>query len=99
MEYIPLEPETQETPVTLQILDMAIAGHSFTLETEAEHLSAAVPESKHLSMADPQISTTIIHLTQNLAPINGNSLFGAPPEVFDRNRVRAKEYMHSFKCW
>jgi hypothetical protein len=96
---LPLTPETQETSITLQILDVAIASHSFTLETEAECLSAAVPESEHPSMADPQISTTLIPQTQNLAPTNGNSLFGAPPEVFDGNRAKAKEYMRSFKCW
>jgi hypothetical protein len=96
---LPLTPETQEAPITLQILDAAIAGYSFTLESEAEHLSAAVPESEHLSMADPQISTTLIPQTQNLAPTNGNSLFGALLEVFDGNRVKAKEYMHSFKRW
>jgi hypothetical protein len=50
-------------------------------------------------MADPQISTTLIPQTQNPAPANGNSLFGAPPEVFDGNRAKAKEYMHSFKRW
>jgi hypothetical protein len=50
-------------------------------------------------MADPQISTTIIPQTQNPAPTNGNSLFGAPPEVFNRNRAKAKEYMCSFKRW
>jgi hypothetical protein len=50
-------------------------------------------------MADPQISTTLIPQTQNLAPTNGSSLFGTPPEVFDGNRAKAKEYMHSFKCW
>jgi hypothetical protein len=96
---LPLTPETQEAPITSQILDAAIAGYSFTLETEAERLSAAAPESKHLSMADPQISTTLIPQTQNPAPTNGNSLFGTPPEVFDGNRVKAKEYMRSFKHW
>ena len=50
-------------------------------------------------MADPQISTTLIPQTQNLAPTNGNSLFGTLLEVFDRNRAKAKEYMHSFKHW
>jgi hypothetical protein len=50
-------------------------------------------------MVDPQISTTIIPQTQNLASTNGNSLFGTPPEVFNRNRAKAKEYMCSFKCW
>jgi hypothetical protein len=50
-------------------------------------------------MADPQISTTLIPQTQNPAPTNGNSLFGAPPEVFNGNRAKAKEYMHSFKHW
>ena len=78
---------------------MAIAGYSFTLDTEAECLSAAVPESEHLSMAGPQISTTLIPQTQNPAPMSGSSLFGAPPEVFDGNRAKAKEYMCSFKCW
>ena len=78
---------------------MAIAGYSFTLDIEAEHLSAAVLESEHLSMVGPQISTTIIPQTQNLAPMNGNSLFGALLEVFDGNRVKAKEYIRSFKCW
>ena len=92
-----MTPETQEAPITSQILDMAIAGYSFTLESEAERLSVAVAESEHLSMADPQISTTLIPQTQNPAPINGNSLFGTPPEVFDGNRAKAKEYMHSFK--
>jgi len=29
----------------------------------------------------------------------GSGLFGAPPEVFDGNRAKAKEYMRSFKCW
>ena len=87
---------------------MAVASYSFTLDIEAEplsvaalgieHLSTAITESKHLSIADPQISTTIIPQTQNLAPMNGNSLFGAPLEVFNGNRVKAKEYMHSFKC-
>jgi len=67
----------------------AIASYSFTLDTEAECLSAAVPESEHLSMADPQISTTLIPQTQNLAPTNGNSLFGALLEVFNGNRVKA----------
>jgi hypothetical protein len=76
--------------VTLQILEVAVAGYSFTLDTEAKCLSAAVLESEHLSMVDPQISTTLIPQTQNLAPTNGNSLFGTPPEVFDRNRVKAK---------
>jgi len=95
----PLTPETQEAPITSQIFDAAVTGHSFTLETEAERLSAAVPESEHLSMVDPQISTTMIPQTQNPAPMNGNSLFGAPPEVFDGNRAKAKEYMCSFKCW
>jgi hypothetical protein len=66
---------------------------------EAERLSAAVSESEHLSMVDPQISTTLIPQTQNLAPTNGSGLFGAPLEVFDGNRVKAKEYMCSFKCW
>ena len=78
---------------------MAIAGYSFTLDTEAEHLSVAVLESEHLSMVGPQISTTIIPQTQNLASMNGNSLFGALLEVFDGNRVKAKEYIRSFKCW
>jgi hypothetical protein len=78
---------------------VAIAGYSFTLDTEAEHLSVAVLESEHLSMVGPQISTTIIPQTQNLAPMNGNSLFGALLEVFDGNRVKAKEYIRSFKCW
>jgi hypothetical protein len=96
---LPLTPETQEAPITSQILEATIAGHSFTLKSEAGHLSAAVPESEHLSMADPQISTTVFPQTQNLAPLNGQGLFGAPPEVFDRNRVKAKEYMRSFKCW
>jgi hypothetical protein len=91
--------ETQETPITSHILDVAVAGYSFTLSTEAEHLSVAAPESEHLSMADPQISTTIIPQTQNPASMNGNSLFGALLEVFDRNRVKAKEYMCSFKHW
>jgi hypothetical protein len=94
-----LTPETLEAPITSQILDAAIAGYSFTLESETEHLSAAVPESEHLSMADPQISTTLVPQTQNPAPSNGQGLFGAPPEVFDGNRMKAKEYMHSFKCW
>jgi len=96
---LPLIPETQEAPITSQILDAAIASYSFTLDTEVERLSAAVPESEHLSMADPQISTTLIPQTQNPAPTNGNSLFGAPPEVFDGNRAKAKEYMRSFKHW
>jgi hypothetical protein len=78
---------------------VAVAGYSFTLDTEAECLSAAVPESKHLSIVDPQISTTLIPQTQNPAPMNGSGLFGAPPEVFDGNRAKAKEYMRSFKCW
>jgi hypothetical protein len=95
----PLTPETSEAPITSQILDVAVAGYSFTLDIEAEHLSAAVLESEHLSMVDPQISTTLIPQTQNLAPMNGNTLFGALPEVFDGNRAKAKEYMHSFKCW
>jgi hypothetical protein len=55
----PLAPETTETPIASQIFEAAIAGYSFTLETEAERLSTAAIESKHLSMADPQISTTI----------------------------------------
>jgi hypothetical protein len=59
----------------------------------------AVPESEHLSMADPQISTTLIPQNQNPTPTNGNSLFGTLLEVFDRNRAKAKEYMRSFKCW
>ena len=69
----PLTPETTETPITSRILEAAIAGYSFTLNTEAERLSAAAPriqhlsvgitESKHLSMADPQISTTFIPQT------------------------------------
>jgi hypothetical protein len=95
----PLTLETQEAPITSQILDVAVAGYSFILDTEAECLSVAVPESEHLSMADPQISTTLIPQTQNPAPMNGNSLFGAPLEVFNGNRAKAKEYMHSFKCW
>jgi hypothetical protein len=70
-------------------LEVAVAGYSFTLD----------PEVEHLSMADPQISTTIIPQIQNPAPINGNSLFGALLEVFDENRAKAKEYMCSFKCW
>jgi hypothetical protein len=99
--------ETTETPITSQILEAAAAGYSFTLNTEAERLSAAAPgiqrlgagitESKHLSMADPQISTTVIPQTQNLAPVNGGGLFGAPPEVFNGDRAKAKEY--SFKHW
>jgi hypothetical protein len=96
---LPLTPETQGAPITSQILDAAVASYSFTLDIEAEPLSVAVPESEHLSMADPQISTTLIPQTQNPAPTNGNSLFGAPPEVFDGNRAKAKEYMHSFKHW
>jgi hypothetical protein len=94
----PLTPETPEAPITSQILDATVAGHSFTIKTETERLSAAVIESKHLSMADPQISTTITQ-PQNPAPSNGNTLFGAPPEPFDGNRAKAKEYMHSFKRW
>jgi hypothetical protein len=88
---------------------VAVASYSFTLNTEAEHLSAAasgiqrfsagITESEHLSMADPQISTTLIPQTQNLAPVNGGGLFGAPPEAFNGNRAKVKEYMHSFKCW
>jgi hypothetical protein len=39
----PLTPETTETPITSQILEAAVAGYSFTLNTEAEHLSAAAP--------------------------------------------------------
>jgi hypothetical protein len=31
--------------------------------------------------------------------MNGNSLFGTLLEIFDGNRVKAKEYMHSFKRW
>jgi len=96
---LPLTPETQEAPITSQILDVAVAGYSFTLDTEAERLSAAVPESEHLSMADLQISTTLIPQTQNPAPTNGSSLFGALLEVFDKNRGKAKEYMHSLKHW
>jgi len=95
---IPLIPETPEAPITSQILDTVVAGHSFTIKTEAERLSVAVIESEHLSMVDPQISTTITQ-PQNLAPSNGNTLFGAPPEAFDGNRAKAKEYMHSFKRW
>ena len=105
----PLTPETSETPITSRILEAAIAGYSFTLDTEAECLSAAVPriqrlsagitESEHLSMADPQISTTIIPQTQNPAPVNGGGLFGAPPEAFNGDRAKAKEYMRSFKRW
>jgi hypothetical protein len=91
--------ENQETPITSQILDAAVAGYFFTVDIEVERLSAAISESEHLSMADPQISTTIILQTQNLAPTNGNSLFGAPPEVFDGNRAKVKEYMCSFKHW
>jgi len=87
---LPLTPETQEAPITSQILDAAVAGYSFTLDTEAECLSAAVLESEHLSMADPQISTTLIPQTQNPAPMNGNSLFGTPLEVFDGNRAKPK---------
>jgi hypothetical protein len=105
----PLTLETTETPVTSQILEVAVAGYSFTLNIEAECLSAAasriqclsagITESEHLSMADPQISTTLIPQTQNLAPVNGGSLFGTLPEAFDGNRAKAKEYMCSFKCW
>jgi hypothetical protein len=95
---LPLNPETQKAPITSQILDVAVAGYFFTLDTEAECLSAAVPESEHLSIVDPQISTTLIPQTQNPAPMNGSGLFGAPPEVFDGNRAKAKEYMRSFKC-
>jgi len=101
--------ETTETPVTSQILKVAVAGYSFTLNTEAEHLSAAAPriqhlsagitESKHLSMADPQISTTFIPQTQNPALVNGGGLFGALLEAFNGNRAKAKEYICSFKCW
>jgi hypothetical protein len=94
-----LTPETQEAPITSQILNAAIARYSFTIESEAERLSAAVPESEHLSMADPQVSTTLIPQTQNLASTNGNSLFGAPLKVFDGNRAKAKEYIRSFKHW
>jgi hypothetical protein len=103
----PLTSETTETPITSRILEAAVAGYSFTLDTEAEclsvaaprieHLSAGITESEHLSMVDPQISTTII--SQNLAPVNGGGLFGTPPEVFDGNRAKAKEYMCSFKHW
>jgi hypothetical protein len=67
-ETLPLTPETQEAPITSQILDVAIASYFFTLESEAERLSAAVPESEHLSMADPQILTSIIPQTQNPPP-------------------------------
>jgi len=105
----PLTPETTETPVTSQILEVAVTGYSFTLNTEAECLSAAAPriqrlsagitESEHLSMADPQISTTFIPQTQNPAPTNGGGLFGTPPEAFDGNRAKAKEHMRSFKHW
>jgi hypothetical protein len=66
----PLTPETIETTITSQILEAAVAGYSFTLNTEAECLSVAAPgiqclsagitESEHLSMVDPQISTTFI---------------------------------------
>ena len=104
-----MTPETSETPITSQILEAAVAGYSFTLNIEAECLSVAAPriqclsagitESEHLSMADPQISTTIIPQTQNLAPVNGGGLFGAPPEAFNGDRAKAKEYMHSFKHW
>ena len=93
-----MAPETSESPITSQIFEAAVAGYSFTLETEAEHLSAAAIESEHLSMADPQISTTVTQ-PQNPAPTNGNTLFGAPLEAFDGDREKAKEYMHSFKCW
>ena len=62
-----------------------------------QHLSVGITASKHLSMADPQISTTII--SQNLALANGGGLFGTPLEVFNRNRTKAKEYMCSFKHW
>jgi hypothetical protein len=103
-----LTPETTKTPITSQILEAAIAGYSFTLNTEAERLSVAAPriqhlsvgitEFKHLSMADPQISTMIIPQTQNLAPVNRGGLFSTPPEVFNGNRAKAKKYMHSFKC-
>ena len=96
---LPLTLETQEAPITSLILDVAIASYSFTLDTKAECLSAAIPESEHLSMADPQISTTLIPQIQNPAPTNGNSLFGTLLEVFDGNRAKAKEYMRSFKCW
>jgi hypothetical protein len=105
----PLTPETTETPITSQILEAAVASYSFTLDIEAECLSAAAPriqclsvgitESEHLSMADPQISTTFIPQTQNPAPVNGGGLFGAPPEAFNGDRAKAKEYMRSFKCW
>ena len=93
-----MTPETPEAPITSQILDAAVAGYSFTIETEAECLSVAVLESEHLSMADPQISTTITQ-PQNPAPSNSNTLFGAAPEAFDGNRVKAQEYMRSFKRW
>jgi hypothetical protein len=56
-----------------------------------------ITESEHLSIADPQISTTII--SQNPALVNGGGLFSTLPEVFNGNRAKAKEYMHSFKCW
>ena len=105
----PLTPETTKTPITSRILEAAVAGYSFTLDTEAERLSAAAPGiqrlsvgitgSEHLSMADPQISTTTIPQTQNPALVNGGGLFGAPPEAFNGDRAKAKEYMHSFKCW
>jgi hypothetical protein len=72
----PLTPETTKTPITFWILKVAVASYSFTLNTEAEHLSTAAPgiqclsvgiiESEHLSMADPQISTMIIPQTQNV---------------------------------
>jgi hypothetical protein len=104
----PLTPETSETPITSQILEVAVAGYSFTLDTEAECLSAAAPrihlsvgiiESEHLSMADPQISTSFTPQTQNPPLVNGGGLFGAPPEAFNGDRAKAKEYMHSFKRW
>jgi hypothetical protein len=62
-------------------------------------LSAGITESKHLSMVDPQISTTFIPQTQNPPLVNGGGLFGAPLEAFDGNRAKAKEYMRSFKHW
>jgi hypothetical protein len=50
-------------------------------------------------MADPQISTTFIPQTQNPAPVNGGGLLGTPPEAFNGDRAKAKEYMCSFKHW
>jgi hypothetical protein len=50
-------------------------------------------------MAEPQIATTLTSTTQNPAPSNGGGLHGSPPEVFNGDRTKAKEFLRAFKRW